>query len=584
MEQNFDIIIGQPLNGRFPALAVYAPLGTASDQLTLDPRAQPLADLLAWAARSVSPASANLNLAEELGEALYAALLGGRLGDHLRSALQHAEAQGGSLRIRLATDDLTVLSLPWEFLYDRPRGLLFATDEATPLVRYLSDYATFGATRSLAASLPLRLLMVVPAVPDLDMAAEIARVREALDREGLLGGLVEMTALGGPQEAVSLQRLSDLLQDDPQGFDILHFSGHGDTEGGRGNLRFNDDRGGEQWVDGGTLGRLLKRYTQPQHRPRPLRLAVLNACEGGVSAPQAYGVRSLLGVAPALIQNGLAAVVAMQYEILDAAAIAFARAFYRALTRDTTSGQVDAAVTAARRALATQFPGHRSFATPVLFVHTADGRIFDLAARPAPVARAVEAAPAPVTDLAPEQEALLRSYRYRTPANIEEEVSSQRRQLAQARFHRDYLRQQIQEQGSLAPPGLAAALRRAEEDIVRLEESLEQLEQAQEAVDVAQIPPQMTISDYLTPRLSNEALQIFMAPLPEEFDTLDVVQSMRRLAPGFARRVAAKFASDPDASDARIAAAVASRVGQFVAQPGNGYRRAPNGRFRRVRF
>lgn len=582
MYHNFDVTVGQLVGDVYPALAVYAPLGTASDQLAINPKAQPLADLLAWASTSVGPSAANLSQAEDLGDALYRLLLGGRLGDHLRSALRHAEDYGHGLRLRLAADDLTILSLPWEFLFDRSRGLLFATDEATPLARYLSDYATFGATRSLAASLPLRLLMVVPAVADLDVAAEIARVREALNREGLLGDLVELTVLGGPEEPVSLQRLSDFLQDDEQGFDILHFSGHGDTEGGRGHLRFNDDRGGDQWVDGGTFGRLLKRYTQPQHRPRPLRLAVLNACEGGVSAPKAYGVRSLLGVAPALIQNGLAAVVAMQYEILDDAAIAFARAFYRALTRDTTAGQVDLAVTSARRALATQFPGHRSFATPVLFLHAADGRIFDLAQQRTP---GIAAAPTPpAADLAPAEEELLRAYRHQTPAGIEETVASQRKQLAQARFHRDYLRQQIQEQGSLAPPGLAAALRRAEEDIVRLEENLEQLEQAQEAVETAQIPPQMTISDYLAARLSNEALQILLAPLPDEFNTLDVVQSMRRLAPGFARRVAAKFAGNPEASDEQIAAAIAGRLGQFVAQPGNGYRRAPGGRFRRVRF
>jgi serine/threonine-protein kinase len=94
-------------------------------------------------------------------------------------------------------------------------------------------------------------------------------------------------------------------------------------------------------------------------------------------------MRSLLGLAPALIQNGFAAVVAMQYKILDMAALVFARAFYRALTIGQTAGLVDAAVTEARGRLEVELQGHRSFATPVLFIHAPDGRIFELPAVPA---------------------------------------------------------------------------------------------------------------------------------------------------------------------------------------------------------
>ncbi len=377
---NFDISISQQTSGSCHCALRYEPLGDADGPLQVDLEPGPLPTLLSWAASSINEGSANLDSAQELGHQLYQLLFHGELGEFLRSALQDAEDAGAPLRLRLSTRDLTLMSLPWEFLYDRRRDRLFAVDRDTPLVRYLSDYATFGRPRPLAATLPLRLLMVVPAVPDLDVQGEIARVQAALQKGKLLGQQVELVALGGADGPVTVEGLRDFLQEDGQGFDILHFSGHGDTKGGRGNIRFDDAAGGEKWVAGGTFARTLKPYASPQ-RPRPLRLVVLNCCEGGISAPRAYGVRTLLGLAPALIQHGVPAVVAMQYQVLDAAALAFARAFYRALVLGDTAGRVDAAVTDARQALESQFEGHRSFATPVLFLRAARGVLFEVGER-----------------------------------------------------------------------------------------------------------------------------------------------------------------------------------------------------------
>ncbi|HEX2370177.1 MAG TPA: CHAT domain-containing protein, partial [Acidimicrobiia bacterium] len=62
------------------------------------------------------------------------------------------------------------------------------------------------------------------------------------------------------------------------------------------------------------------------HGYRPLRLALLNACEGARgSASDPFA-----GAAQSLVQQGIPAVIAMQFPITDRAAILFAQEFYGA--------------------------------------------------------------------------------------------------------------------------------------------------------------------------------------------------------------------------------------------------------------
>lgn len=524
---NFDLIIGRHSGNSLFVAASFQPEGTASEIRNVDLDSQPLAGLLQWSRSSVDSYSADLGRVEALGEALYQALFGGKVGSLLRLAQRHADDdQGSTLRVRLSTEDLTLLSVPWEFLYDRDAGHQFATDPTSPLVRYLSDFSTFGRPRPLEAEAPLRMLMAVPSVSGLDVQGEISRVQEALDQESLTGSLVELTILDGRTAPVTLQGLLDILQADQVGFDILHFSGHGDTRDGRGLVRFNDDTGGERWIDSGTLGRALKPFAQPT-RPRHLRLAVLNSCLGGVSAPEAEGQRSLLGAAPALIQNDLAAVIAMQYEILDVAALVFARAFYRALTIGPTAGQVDLAVSDARNRLAVALPGHRSFATPVLFIHTEQGRIFELgrttgAAVEREAGRSQPIAAAPV---------------WLTPQDLEREIESRQERLRA-------IRQQP----------------RRRTEIARLESELAILDDQLASAQRNGVPPFVSLADFKAGRLNPAVLKEFMDPLPTPFSALDVVRHLRHEAPTYLANIAEARLQDPNANDSDIAAKLESEI------------------------
>ncbi|RLT38027.1 MAG: CHAT domain-containing protein, partial [Chloroflexi bacterium] len=94
------------------------------------------------------------------------------------------------------------------------------------------------------------------------------------------------------------------------------------------------------------------------------------SCEGGRSSRS----DPFAGAAQSLVQQGLPAVVAMQFEITDDAAAVFAQEFYRSLA---DGYPVDAALAEGRRAIfATKT--NAEWGIPVLFMRTEDGRIFDV--------------------------------------------------------------------------------------------------------------------------------------------------------------------------------------------------------------
>jgi len=122
--------------------------------------------------------------------------------------------------------------------------------------------------------------------------------------------------------------------------------------------------GGPTRSTGEDLGGLLSEYDQT-------RLAVLNACEGARSDDASD---PFAGTAQSLIQQGLPAVVAMQFEITDDAAIIFARELYAAIA---DGYPLEAALAEARRAILHE-GNLTEWATPVLYSRAPDGHLFNL--------------------------------------------------------------------------------------------------------------------------------------------------------------------------------------------------------------
>ena len=89
------------------------------------------------------------------------------------------------------------------------------------------------------------------------------------------------------------------------------------------------------------------------------------------------GTEPFFRIATSLVRAGLPAVVAMQFEITDPAAIAFSHAFYRRLA---STGDVDTATTEGRLAIRRQDRGSLEWITPVLLQRGYDGRLFKVPA------------------------------------------------------------------------------------------------------------------------------------------------------------------------------------------------------------
>jgi CHAT domain/WD domain, G-beta repeat len=154
---------------------------------------------------------------------------------------------------------------------------------------------------------------------------------------------------------------------------VVHFIGHGDFDPARdeGVLALTGEDGRKDLVEASRLVDLLR-----QADPVP-RLVVLNSCSGAAS-----GVTDLFsGTAAALVRGGVTAVAAMQYEITDPAAVAFARGFYGAIARGRG---VDEAVSSGRVAIIGLSSRTLEWVTPVLYLRGSDSHLFTVpAAQPA---------------------------------------------------------------------------------------------------------------------------------------------------------------------------------------------------------
>lgn len=314
-------------------------------------------------------------LLKEFGSGLYDALFHGEMGLALLRGQSEAAAQGAGLRVRLRLSDVPELSdLPWEYLYDRQRNRFLALSERTPVVRFLQ---LRDPPRPLPVRPPLRVLVMIASPIDyrrLDVEREWSAIQEALAELVQAGSVVlerlPVGSLGALQQRL---RRGDVH--------VLHFIGHGgfDLASEEGVLVMEDDQHRARLVPAHHLAMVV-------HDHDPLRLVVLNACEGARSD----ATDPFAGTAQSLIQQGTPAVVAMQFEVTDQAAILIARELYAAVT---DGYPLDAALTAARKALFAE--GHLlEWGTPVLYLSAPDGRVFDLAASGRPPA----GGPAPAAD------------------------------------------------------------------------------------------------------------------------------------------------------------------------------------------
>ena len=354
--QNFDLLIERE-NESYRARA-NSPEGEAASSFQIPFTDEELAVFLKLVSQpwlsTRSDDSPELHAIEDFGSRLFTAVFAGAVYTCFSTSL----ATVSRLRIRLRLKDVPELAyLPWEYLYDPHAGSFLSLSSDTPIVRYLEMPRRIQA---LGVKPPLRVLVMISSPADevqLDVEAEWKKLTESVERLTRKQAVV-LERL----ENATLPALRQRLRE--RDVHIFHFIGHGkfDPDAMDGILMMEDDEGKRFPVSGQLLGMHL-------HEHRPLRLAVLNACEGARSSmTDAFG-----GIAQSLVQQGIPAVLAMQFKITDKAAITFASEFYGAMS---DYYPVDAALSQARLAIRGD-DNHLEWATPALYMRAADGRLFD---------------------------------------------------------------------------------------------------------------------------------------------------------------------------------------------------------------
>jgi hypothetical protein len=317
--------------------------------------------------------SPQMQAAKAFGVRLFEALFNGETRDFYRSALRAAEGQGYGLRLLLRFSDAPELvHIPWEYLYEPSLGRFVALSADTPIVRYLDVPRQVTPFKIQA---PLRVLVMISSpheYPELDVETEWKILNGALG-DLVQRGQVSITRLIRP----TLPALQEQLRKEE--YHVFHFIGHGLFSDHKedGLLLLEDEKGAGRPISGHYLGTLL-------HDEKSLRLALLNACEGGrtsISDPFA-------GTAQGLVHQGIPAVIAMQFEVSERTAATLTREFYRSLADNYP---VDAALGEARKAIYTQGQDIE-WGIPVLYMRSQDGQLFDV--EPATDARSIPGPPA----------------------------------------------------------------------------------------------------------------------------------------------------------------------------------------------
>ncbi len=360
---DFDLLIERSGENTYRARVLSSPAGQATAEIALPFSEIELENFLLRIGRPRRGVrrleSPEMEAAKTFGGKLFKAVFDDELFSCFRSSLDEARKKRQGLRIRLRLNDAPELvNLPWEYLYNPSLNRFLSLSVNTPLVRYLELPERISP---LTITPPLKVLAMISSpsdFPTLDVEREWKNLNSALEslqERGLL--VLDRLDTASPVELQYSLRRNE--------YHIFHFIGHGgfNEQAQDGILLFEDENGRGRPLSGQYLGTIL-------HDEQTLRLAVLNACEGARSGSN----DPFAGVAQSLVQQGLPAVIAMQFEVTDDAAIAFAREFYTAIAEGYP---VDAAMGEARKAIFS-LGNDIEWGTPVLYMRSPDGHVFDV--------------------------------------------------------------------------------------------------------------------------------------------------------------------------------------------------------------
>jgi hypothetical protein len=180
---------------------------------------------------------------------------------------------------------------------------------------------------------------------------EEARIRKTL---AFLGDRVQLTVISN----ATASKLQGALATRPH---IFHFIGHGTVDNGRSSIILEDGTGKSAPLDADQMMYLMGNTG--------VKVVILNACKTAKQDAR----NAILGVAPALVQAEIPAVIAMQFNVPDKTALGFTRDLYRFLV---AGFPLDTAVTEMRIGAFIGAGDRYFWGIPVLFMRAPDGIIW----------------------------------------------------------------------------------------------------------------------------------------------------------------------------------------------------------------
>lgn len=291
-------------------------------------------------------------------QALYEGVFSGEIRDVL---VRLSEAsKDGRLLVRLFARDHALATVPWEALC-KPGTTegFFGMDPKVVVARGVLSSDPCEPREVHGA---VRVLAMAPGMNEHALTVLRAALASAIDT----GEVEWLEPIAGPD--ISARALYDRLRRGKTPH-VVHFLGHGSIDSaGRPVLRLADDEDGEEvWITAESLGRELSASFS-----EGLRLVILEACEGAKTG-------ALGSAAEIMARAGADAVVAHLWPVRADVARVCSSEIYRSLTSaERRTGDIGAAVAAARRTLLSQ--SAEAF-SPILYLRGSSSVIFDFEER-----------------------------------------------------------------------------------------------------------------------------------------------------------------------------------------------------------
>jgi tetratricopeptide (TPR) repeat protein len=225
-----------------------------------------------------------------------------------------------------------LLTLPWELLH-HGKGYLFQGAKPVQVRRRLPHRQSLDA---MTVEPPIRILLVSPRPDDeaagyIDHRISALPLVEALES---LGDLVQMKVLSPPTFPAFEQELTAALEAGTP-YHVVHFDGHGvfSKELGLGGLCFEDPKDSQKLEKRRSKIVYTEELAAVLHQHR-IPLVFLEACQSAQSKDDPTA-----SVAAALLDQGVASVVAMSHKVLIETARRFVKGFYWELVRGSRVGK-----------------------------------------------------------------------------------------------------------------------------------------------------------------------------------------------------------------------------------------------------